>query len=667
MRNTLWLLIFLAVPTFGQISNQAIIPVTIAPSGSCTPAEPSQKVVSSGLIYVCQNVIGGVGTWGQVMGSGITTDGSGNLTANTITAAGPGIATALVTQSPYNASGFIAKTTLTATAAIGATSFSVASTTGFYPGDVVIIALGGTSGTKDYAGFIATASGTTLTINNTAVSGNLLPPTATSGTTGLTTSVPSGYQVYSVATTTVASSAVSGATSVTLTNASSYLQGQGLLLFGCGAAGANALETISAVSGNTLTITPGIANASGCASGSAAQHDDTAAFQAAINLVTPIQSAKILVPDGYYQINPPTLASSSGGFGSGFIVPCVPYYTSGTSNWNPQATLEITGLASAPQTQSYLATAVQPSLAGAIIKTSIAPGHASSLFGTAVCSASLDGFTNVKAILNNLTFRTYPDPALSVINFQSAESVGVSGVNFDTGDTGATTDPSGNTGGAFLGPLTNNGALNTISNVQVIGYFNGFNVAEHTTIEHARFDNVEYPIGIGSNTSNAYAFMGRDISFDGDPHGIVALTGLGSTVMNVDISMLNIEHQVSPAWAANSDECSDTTNLLHGNISLDVATSVEPFAPVLVGCTGILWSDAHFSGGGLSAAMTAGSVTITTPSACTPSLTCHYSLTRCVSGGTVGSLGIGTVTAGTSFVINSSSATDTSQVCWRIN
>jgi hypothetical protein len=41
-------------------------------------------------------------------------------------------------------------------------------------------------------------------------------------------------------------------------------------------------------------------------------------------------------------------------------------------------------------------------------------------------------------------------------------------------------------------------------------------------------------------------------------------------------------------------------------------------------------------------------------------------LTNSTVGGTVGTLSVGTITAGVSFVINSSSATDTSQVNWLI-
>ncbi|MDE1871794.1 MAG: hypothetical protein KGI06_06170, partial [Candidatus Micrarchaeota archaeon] len=67
------------------------------------------------------------------------------------------------------------------------------------------------------------------------------------------------------------------------------------------------------------------------------------------------------------------------------------------------------------------------------------------------------------------------------------------------------------------------------------------------------------------------------------------------------------------------------------------------------------------------ATLLAGTVTVSTPEACTPGAACSYQLTTCVLGGTQGMLSVGTVTAGTSFVVTSSSNTDTSQICWRIN
>jgi hypothetical protein len=61
--------------------------------------------------------------------------------------------------------------------------------------------------------------------------------------------------------------------------------------------------------------------------------------------------------------------------------------------------------------------------------------------------------------------------------------------------------------------------------------------------------------------------------------------------------------------------------------------------------------------------LTAGTVTVSNSSASTSAI---FQLSNCGAGGTVGVLSVGTVVNGTSFVINSSSATDTSSVCWTI-
>lgn len=63
------------------------------------------------------------------------------------------------------------------------------------------------------------------------------------------------------------------------------------------------------------------------------------------------------------------------------------------------------------------------------------------------------------------------------------------------------------------------------------------------------------------------------------------------------------------------------------------------------------------------ATLSAGTVTVSTTKAST---TMEVILSRRTAGGTLGHLSIGTITAGTSFVINSSSATDTSDVSWII-
>jgi UDP-N-acetylglucosamine enolpyruvyl transferase len=66
---------------------------------------------------------------------------------------------------------------------------------------------------------------------------------------------------------------------------------------------------------------------------------------------------------------------------------------------------------------------------------------------------------------------------------------------------------------------------------------------------------------------------------------------------------------------------------------------------------------------GVSSAMTAGTITISNTRVTASS---RIFLTHATLGGTQGILSVGTITAGTSFVINSSSNTDTGTVNWLI-
>jgi parallel beta-helix repeat protein len=81
--------------------------------------------------------------------------------------------------------------------------------------------------------------------------------------------------------------------------------------------------------------------------------------------------------------------------------------------------------------------------------------------------------------------------------------------------------------------------------------------------------------------------------------------------------------------------------------------------------TGLSRSNNRLNGGEIQgrATLVAGTVTVSTTEVVAAD---NIQLTNVVSGGTIGILSVGTITAGTSFVINSSSNTDTSVVFWQI-
>jgi hypothetical protein len=107
-----------------------------------------------------------------------------------------------------------------------------------------------------------------------------------------------------------------------------------------------------------------------------------------------------------------------------------------------------------------------------------------------------------------------------------------------------------------------------------------------------------------------------------------------------------------------------------------VPSSIPPRSGVILGGAGNgWWTIAQSTGTNGVATLSSGTVTVSNAGACSPAAGCIYKLTNCglnASSG-IGTLSIGTVSAATSFVINSLGptgsvlTTDASTVCWQIN
>lgn len=116
-----------------------------------------------------------------------------------------------------------------------------------------------------------------------------------------------GASGSAVATTTVGTTTASS-TSVTLTSASTCAAGQGITIAGAGAAGALYIGTISNVTGAVLTITP--ATSTTVSAGAAVNHDDTAAWQAALahfGSAGSHLSGELFCPSGDYVVSSPLI------------------------------------------------------------------------------------------------------------------------------------------------------------------------------------------------------------------------------------------------------------------------------------------------------------------------------------------------------------------------
>lgn len=494
----------------------------------------------------------------------------------------------VITTAPYNASGFIQQTVLTGTVTATTTNIPVASSAGFTVGQIAIFGNCGTSGTKNFAGFIsAIPDSTHITVSATAVTGALLPATSTSGTTGAQASCFVNYPVYTLGTTTLGTTVVSGATSLPLTTSASFKAGQGIKITGGGAAGVDLIATIVSVASNTVVITPGIANAGGVSSGAAIMHDDTAAFQAAFNVANYNTSVSIQVPDGFYQIN--GQPQNTGTANAAIQLPSIDYYPSSFAVWNNNAVIRLYGNTPAGENQSYLASKAVPYMSGAIIHSDLNSSQYN-WFGAYDSNSDLN-FTNVLLQVNNITFRSYPNPNSTPVDCVHVESCQFNNVSFDTGETGSTTQPTHTTSFAWRGPGGQNGGNNVFNNIEVLGFYNGSQLGEHTRVQHIRYDNVLQPIVVGGNL--VYGITGVDIQFNGCPHGI-SVGSIGGQSVPIQFDLLNIEHQTSPpSWITNVEDINDPSNRLFGIITIDDANgNVGTNPPTVTGGANLVVADA---------------------------------------------------------------------------
>lgn len=180
------------------------------------------------------------------------------------------------------------------------------------------------------------------------------------------------------------------------------------------------------------------------------------------------------------------------------------------------------------------------------------------------------------------------------------------------------------------------------------------------------------------------------------PQGVAYNIGAGGTVTVTlpDNSGGSVTLSAFNTGVAQSQIYSNTFTTHNGTVYLltapkQIGAGTEFTGPTVSGltltftnvyaATNYQWTIWPTGGGGASihamgvAGLASGTATVTTTSACVPGSSCVYKLTNCGAAGTaIGTLSVGTVTAGSTFVINSLSATntvatgDTSNICWQI-
>ena len=336
-----------------------------------------------------------------------------------------------------------------------------------------------------------------------------------------------------------------------MTSCSTFTAGNGVLITGAGTSGANYIGTVSSCTGTTLTVTP--TTATSVASGHVVQHDETAAFIAAIAAIQ-AQSDKqgTIYLSSYngtgaaavYLINGPL--QDTGGANAVIPLPKV-------GNYSTQLTrIMITGFDVPPAAQISV-------YSGAVIQTSLPTGN---LFGGYDSSSEWlpYPFTNVDFVLNDLSIYAYSNPCSVMVNGTYLLGLELTNVSLISSLTYPT--PSCTTGAGVLYPSGGNNLTLAADNLNLAGWYRGAVFGEHTHIGRA----------YGANNVKGFVFdsqstQGNSISAD------YLWCQLCTNMISAGSSPTEINVTVADSEVSTTTTIYDPSSLLHGIVNVTVPYS----------------------------------------------------------------------------------------------
>lgn len=372
-----------------------------------------------------------------------------------------------------------------------------------------------------------------------------------------------GYNASgSSVTTTVGTGGFAAGASGSVASCTSFAVNQGVYIAGAGAGGANYIGTVTSCSGTVLSVTP--ATSTAVTSGAVVQHDDTNAFQTAINTLA-TSGGKIVVPDGVYRLNGPL--QDTGGANAVLILPAIPIPDSHVSSNAVGVSIAIEGV-TPPITGSYEAAPTQ----GAILRSSQTSG---AIIGGYSATSFYGHVTFVLLTLRNLTFRTFPNPTITAVNAYNMANLMADHLQFDVGVNGTPTQPLNANGVALKMPNAMNWTTTEVHDTQVVGYYAGFEPYDHSylnTIACFFCQNGVIPNATGNATPyTSYREVIIDQFLCQDCTN--ALTG-GAAAQNVLVNDLSHEavFYTSPptGWTKPVAIVNDPSNYLVGQVNFSV-------------------------------------------------------------------------------------------------
>jgi hypothetical protein len=342
----------------------------------------------------------------------------------------------------------------------------------------------------------------------------------------------------------------------------------------CGGPGASATDdavaTITAISGNNVTVMP--ASSSAPASGAMVYHDETLAARACANLATISNEQQCEWPQGTYNLDAPLASCGAGDITAEVCMPVIDTTLAYTAN---------------PATAVEMTSAGRPSLLN--ITTSPTPGvvfqtdNSTTATGSALigCEGSHSGGATSK--LTNVTFVSYGVeylvPGNGIAALMLKYCTGVNLQNFViTGPQQGTQYASAPSNASSWGlemPFSPQGGLAYVQNGRIDGFFNGIAYFEGADVSGIVVGYCVNCILAGTNAAALQheSLMGMvQVAFGVNVLGSVD-NEFGTSAINapVHIEDLNIEHDASPSWAQTTCDICDSSNKLEGVVFYKVS------------------------------------------------------------------------------------------------
>jgi hypothetical protein len=296
--------------------------------------------------------------------------------------------------------------------------------------------------------------------------------------------------------------------------------------------------------------------------------DDTAAVQAAITAAATAGGGIVYFPKGVTVIN--GALQDTSGANTQLLLPSVPYVAS------EQITIWLRGALPPPPIVSVIGSTPTPDN-HSVIKGTLNTGAGGNLL------AGPSSFSNLFVRMTNLTVRLPSNPVFSAVDFRHVGACDLDNVVIDCGsyNVNGLTQPTTATSFGLRGPGNGNGAYTRLGAVNVIGFYSGYEFAEHSVGQQVAAWGCNRAFVFTSASNHASHFQ-RLMSVH-CPRGIVC----GGTHV-VDISQFDVEHAAS-GWGVPVYDIDDASNLLAGRLRWHVVLAGSgPSTTFLVnGATGM--------------------------------------------------------------------------------